>query len=225
MINQHNQSNWEFSGPIKSEDKLEKYLKLLKTDDPEEKRHHVLNPWHENGFSYATNGAIVIRVPGEYGDNDVGEFPKMADFNWPFFDTLENGITIPKYAFGEYQTCNLCSGQKHIQCPECDGDGMVYFENDYHEYNMQCASCSGRGVTELIETQKCWFCYGTNIKDEPYFLIDGQMFNPRYIKLLVDNLPDLIFYPKISCWNEDEEKASAGFSFDGGLGFIMSKKT
>lgn len=204
---------------------MEKYLKILITSDPDENRHHILNSYYESGFSYSTNGKVIIRVKGEYGDNDLEKFPLISGFNWSVFDTLKNGITISKDSFKEYKTCDQCSkGQQDVQCDECDGDGIVYFDNDCHEYRMTCKSCDGRGWIQLLDSQKCWHCHGTNIIHEDDFLIGNQPFNPVYIKLLVDNLPGLKFFPRTPLMPDDDEVLSAAFTFNGGHGFIMQVK-
>ena len=60
------------------------------------------------------------------------------------------------------QDCTHCAISK--KCKECEGAGVVIFENSYNGYQWDCGSCDGTGC------KKCEYCH-----DEKYFYIVNEV--------------------------------------------------
>lgn len=124
--------------------------------------------------------------------------------------------------FPEDKDCGTCKGTGcaiRYECQECEGDGSVYFSNDYNTYGCECGSCDGEG--DLIKPHKdntCPDCLGSALeyKSNEYVEIHGHYYNPNYI-WLIRNEPNL----KISVHNDGILSFKAGLS----LGAIMPIKT
>jgi hypothetical protein len=105
--------------------------------DPEIYRRAINAPWSRDGYTFATDGALLIRVPyrAEVEDregapqvmgNRIGAIFAREPADW--FDIPE----FPPPASDE--------------CKECEGDGWVSPRTQYNVYDDQeCKTCDGKG--------------------------------------------------------------------------------
>lgn len=138
--------------------------------DPESTRYCLSAPFLQDGFLYATDGRVAVRMPwpGEWTHQAEGRAPKMADV---FRDVSE--FRPDPIAMGEvvvaFEPCKECRGEKVLperKCPECRGSGRVDCDcNCPHcDYNERCDECNGSG--RLKGGDRCPTCEGWGI-DEP----------------------------------------------------------
>ena len=70
------------------------------------------------------------------------------------------------------QGCTHCAISK--KCKECEGEGVVKFENSYNGYQWDCGSCDGTGC------KKCEYCH-----DEKYFyIVSGIKIQAKFFRLI-----------------------------------------
>lgn len=137
-------------------------------------------PWTKDGFTYASDGFVLLRVPAlevDPGGNGVAcaqlyeKAGPMPESGWADFPPLPEPIICPK--------CE--NGEKHPPCEECDGTGEVTLSNSYSTYNeIECASCDGSG-----EGEECPECCGHGfIEPEQHALINGVAFKVYQLRRL-----------------------------------------
>jgi len=149
-------------------------------------RYQLDQPWLKNGWVYATDTRIAVRVPPRLGIElgpDVTEFKrpdmeKVAGNPFGQFP-LVDAVPLPDVPVSKPVKCLKCTGTgKVFDCPECEGSGEVEWEGDYssHTYTSECYFCDGRGsVSEKKRRQaarleeagdQCPDCEGSGEKSD-----------------------------------------------------------
>lgn len=139
-------------------------IELMPFCSTEDSRKNLMNPWSRDGFTWASNGFILIRVayrdsvppnPKAPGVKEVMKchvgavFSELPSVKWPYTPRED--------------TCLSCRGRR--------------FKHD-------CPSCYC----------KCLQCEGTGLDYQPVSVtIRGTAFSVRYIKMIID-IPGLEFY-------------------------------
>lgn len=111
--------------------------------DGDEIRRYILAPFSRGQFTYATNGAVAVRVARR---DDVGELEdsRPADTLDRYFVPLDGAIfreitiDVPSDVEVERRTaCDECEGRgKYHNCPEC---------------TCTCDGCGGKGFVSTTE--------------------------------------------------------------------------
>lgn len=92
----------------------------------------------------------------------------------------------------EPHPCGACdgSGMASANCRECDGDGEVELESDYHTYHVECRTCGGDGgdPSRLSDTP-CSFCDGNKAgwTVTQFHEVQGLNLQWRFLSLLYDH--------------------------------------
>jgi hypothetical protein len=98
----------------------------------EENKYRLNSPFSRAGYTWATDGKILVRVPLREDVPEVGEAPH-AEGAW----THADGAFVPVIAFdipkADLMQCDMCDGRgtEHdcpnceCKCDECDGTGHV----------------------------------------------------------------------------------------------------
>ena len=149
----------------------------------------TLKPYRRDGYVYATDGKKLIRVKDSVISGEYEATDKMA-LKWPEnncdYSITDNDIRevlskIPQ----EEETETV--GQ-NIKCPECDGDGTVWWEYrdkkfETHEAEHDCPICDGSGYIEKTKTMKTG-----RMMPSPTQIIKVGKNNivSRYLKTLLD---------------------------------------
>ena len=199
---------------------MQKLLEILcDKDDP---RQHVQTPWHVNGYSYSTNGSVLLRVKGQYGKADTeGKFPKMDEF---FFEAKGRGVGLDIKKFNQNKLqypCNECSPDHPTtrqSCKECNGEGWVEFSSGFNNYDFECKGCHGDGYTGIVNRKDCDECLGTGIElnHRARWQFGERWYSMSLLDYLNSHLPNVKFYP-----DANPCKDALLFQFDGGDGIIM----
>jgi hypothetical protein len=102
----------------------------------DESRVALHQPWSVDGFTYATDDRIIVRL-------QASEFPSEPNDRAP-----KSVHTIQKWNHAEIADwldlpADLPSEDKFLPCGNCDGDGEHYCKGceDFHE----CGKCGGEG--------------------------------------------------------------------------------
>ena len=172
-------------------------------------------PMNQHGYTFATDGHVLIAVPEleEYKDNEC-----VPDFKQFLHNKECHGPWLPvvdPYPSLETIPCTFCNGTGQLdECPECDGSGEVGFDNDYNEYEFECKTCDGDGKV----TGKCERCDGLGkVYDQKTGMdIGRQRFQPKLLHK-ISTLPGI----EICVDFAKETYIAAPIRFEGGWGLIM----
>jgi hypothetical protein len=183
-------------------------IELLQTfchNDPELS---LAKPWTKDGFTYASNGSILVRVPAlpeDPGGRGVGP-NALYDHAGPIPE--DGWIDVP--GLPEPAICLSCKGNPGVSstCPECDGDGEVELSNVYSHYTCDCKTCDGSG-----EVEGCSKCHGSGMAKEMTFIQIGS----RRYKVAVIRMITTLPKAQIAPTNEN----ITWVRFDGGDALVM----
>jgi transcription elongation factor Elf1 len=178
-------------------------------------RYSIDKPFVINGYRYATDSRVLVRVPCDEPDSvtplpvprSAGElfakFPgERARWRpWPEPEYLSGKIECPTCSgrgLVECRRCDACSGKGEIECRECG-------------QSKECAACGGYGEIGL----RCKTCHGA-----------GEFVGPKYQpigSLIIDarldrNIRDLL---NVQFVLQRYENNPICFKFDGGQGLVM----
>lgn len=166
--------------------------------------------WVIDGYAYATNGHIGIKLKVDLPDNHNFNYVNLNSLieshksNCNYQIDFSQEITFktkPLYKIEKNEVrCESCDGDGEIECPEC---GSV----------VDCKECNGKGI--LSET-----IYSKDIDrmiiDESILVkIRDTYFNPRYIHLIQK------YFPQKARLTHLAPLDSAKFEFDNATIILM----
>lgn len=170
--------------------------------------HGLEKPFNQGGRTWATDGKAIIGVQAIAGFENSKEKPDIAyilsvtpppDGEWFSLPEIDKSKKCPEYDDEE----------EHCYCPECKGNGVVSFSNDWSSYTFSCETCEGS-----CSLNYCPICEGTGIDLNYVVEIDGVRFFAGAIMRL-SALPGVKICPTT-------KHAAAHIRFDGdGVGLIM----
>lgn len=202
--------------------------------EPRDGRDELWQPFNQGGFTNASNGHLIIRVPvmSEYQDQ---EKPDLTKHDKWFSAEPEAWFKCPEITEPELGLCQHCWGEiEMFVCPECLGSGRIDFQTKYNDYVVECELCDESGQlrkgeiealsnwhTELKKYDKkepCNNCGGTGKQAYIHKDIEvgGLPFSDLYLSWLCQ-LPNCEIGPF-------GEKEPARIRFDGGEGLIMPRR-
>ena len=187
-------------------------------------------PWKDKKYYYYSNSWLIVRTTflSTKKYNPIPqELKKDID---SLFQNIENKSYLKSFSFSElpspYIKCKLCNGKgkaHYIECPECEGAGIVTWETAYSEYEVTCESCYGEGKVlakkwkKLVPTKEliCSECSGKGIMPNRQPI---QIGNYHLQAFAVNKLIEL---PSLKITRKVNHCQAAYFQFEGGEGFIM----
>ena len=199
-------------------------------------------PFYHNHFVYASDGALAIRIPAEnlndvlpmQGSRNVEDLASKLDGYFASTDySGQEPRTLSDFDFDlGTEPCSHCEGEgKLYACNECDGAGEISHSTDYHDYEHECDSCSGKGyftkseweqmdfrvAVEDADTEPCEECGGEGTTGaNPDIFIDGVKFQGKLLKQFMRFEGATIVVPSL-------KGKPALVKWDGGVGLIMPK--
>jgi hypothetical protein len=205
-------------------------------------REHLRQPWSRDGYVYACNGHILVRVPEEklpYVEPNA----KCPDAGSMFKRWIDGSTRefLPLPNFERSIKCPICIGAgrlRAIKCEDCDGTGE--FKRGRHTY--QCLECedsdAGEGFIALEPDEPeqpgelmcaCHVCNGIGLHqaaslDEPLIAVGNALYATSYLTLIA-GLPGATFSagaPAAEGFSGRDINPGA-FSFDGGDGLLMPR--
>lgn len=173
-------------------------LDLAEFCDAGDSRAYCRTPFFHDGFTYSTNGHILVRVPGDVGFNALSE-PKVADlviglFREPVALERPRDFTVPD---------DLDTSHEE-DCDECDGSGH---EHDCPQCECSCDHCRGKGK------QIIWSRVSTSFY--------GNIYRLEYVRRLL-SLPSVQIAPGTA---DRKDMKPLRFTFEGGEGCLMLMKS
>jgi hypothetical protein len=160
----------------------------------EETRYYLTKPLSRDGFTWATNGHILVRVGlrPNIGDNE-GSLPSTKSMN-RILSCHDNAT------FSPFPLVTWPDDPPAPPCEYCGGAGKC----DDDRSSWQCDDCdgTGRGVVRVS------------------VLVRGYSFDAKYVRLIAA-LPNAEFADKAcNAWASPPEPTP--FRFGGGVGAVMS---
>jgi hypothetical protein len=165
--------------------------------DAGDSRAYCRTPFFHDGFTYATNGHILVRVPGDVGFDSLSE-PRVAD-------TL-TGLFRDRPPFERPHDFIIPDDQDTSQeedCDECDGSGH---EHDCPKCECSCDHCGGKGK------HTAWSRVSTTFY--------GKIYRLAYVRRLL-SLPSIQIAPSTA---DRKDMKPLRFTFEGGEGCLMLMK-
>ncbi len=190
-------------------------------------------PFNWQGYTYATNGYILIRVP--FAAGVLSSFVPPPGFQ-AIIQLLEQEpaewVSCPIVVEPPSEKCPVCDGTGTAYlCPEC-GEGLVEISTPYNYYGERdCKSCAGKGQIPKDEVERmqrqgresfevvtgpCESCTDGSIYHVKGVAVGRSFFSDRYLNWL-GQLP--------SCEvGVTGPESIALFRFVGGRGAIMPRR-
>lgn len=118
-------------------------LDLSRFCDPDSSRFALQQPWRADGFIYASDGKVAIRIPddGRGLIEAEGRKPRISEIFEPYFSQVEEWQSLPD----DVDCCLVDScieGVQTQECSKCSGYGTRECDMG-HEH--QCGKCDGSG--------------------------------------------------------------------------------
>ena len=183
-------------------------------------REYMMRPLRCDGFIYATNGYVAIRVPDDT-NLDADSHDQMNNLPSIFNVDLDACELSPLPALPEFALCKDCCGTRVLYrkaCSNCEGDGWFMRNN----YDYDCQECDSKGKVEggRVEANKviCDSCGGTGANSEQSILIGKSTYYVEFFSMLATLSNCMIKMPH-------SKNESLHFSFDGGVGILAGRKT
>lgn len=112
---------------------MTKTIDLKPFCDPDSVCYALVTPWNSGGWTYATDGHVLVRIPT--GDPDTSDDKRRPAIPQEWFATEREWkwTTWPKRrrcqecgGAGDRQTkCDHCSAASRKRCADCDGTGLI----------------------------------------------------------------------------------------------------
>jgi hypothetical protein len=171
-------------------------------------------PFAQNGYVYATDGKILIRVP----ESAVGEaYPHAEKPNASavFIDTgKEASVTIRqlKKMLAKVKPIEeVHTVGKDVECEECRGFWEVTWSYERWEKDFECPVCNGSGYSSRKEEAPT----GKMILDKlaPVRLVD-RLFRAGYLQTIVKTMELLGIHKVVMKYNENRDAEQAIFNLN-----------
>lgn len=186
---------------------------MLPFCDAESTRYAIGAPFVLDGWKYATDTRVCIRVPCSEPNRQSGEgrfVPAdkvFAGFPSGGFSPMGEVVDVKGNV-----VCQRCAGEGRIdraRCRRCGGAGYVYC--DHCDNENDCRECRGKGLTI---GDLCPECLGKKvIPGIERVTVRGLQFRPLYVTRVL-GLPDVVF--------QVDQQTRLIFTFaGGGQGILM----
>lgn len=177
----------------------------------------LAEPFSWDEWSFATNAAILVRVPRLAEVPETPEAPSLAGLKDIFLSAWrsETPAEIPaEIPSPQVKECKLCDGKGRLRvCVKCHGEGRCICPScdDDHE----CRACEGLGrVPERNGPGVCDKCHGAGtIETVTPVRVGIVLLADKYLRLL-RALPNVRVYT-------NGPRDMVRFVFDGGDGVVM----
>lgn len=184
-------------------------------------RAKLSKPWSKGGYTYASDGKILIRVPriegiAEGGGPDVSKL--ILDYRG-----VEVWHPLPDLTGIEtHRTCPDCDGAgKYPECPDCDGDREVKYtyearDGETHTITGDCPVCES-GSFDVV----CKTCDGDR-KVENRFTVEIA---DTGLRITVARIARLATLPNVTLGVSATDQDHVRIRFDGGCGITQTMRT
>lgn len=173
-------------------------------------------PFFKDGFIYATDARILVRLPAP-GEPDTPDAPALNDVD---LSMPEQATPWPQSEPIFYEdTCAACEGDGfvgRVECSDCQGEGEV--DCPHCGNDMTCEKCGGRCY--ISKGAPCEKCDGKGRYEQPAYQRVSDGYVAYHYDQLVRSLGDVEFHQVKS----DHGGYRFNLRFNGGVGAVMSKR-
>lgn len=180
-------------------------------------------PWTRDGYTYATNGRILLRVPAVEGIEYNPAAPNIGPptFMWEHETTPDEWQDAPEVK-PQSTPCEKCGGKGRVKvCPKCKNLRTVFCvcSECYNEHETPCPVCTAGDTIQawLTPENVCMICQGTGSIDKitSFKLKNGALASDKYLGMLSAHLQN------VQLAGGSDPMAALLVRFDGGLGYLM----
>lgn len=171
----------------------------------------IKQPIRHDGYIYATDGRICIRVDDDESIQAIAPLGRMKGYDFAKLFTGEENVVTPIPPLPDRIECPYCHGTclEH-GCIVCDGEGTI----DSGITPVKCQTCGGTGKVEPgPDTGPCWWCNGRGEHENNPVAVGNTHFNRVYLALAAE-MPGARFV-------RVDGLTTARIKFDGGEIAIM----
>lgn len=186
----------------------------------EDGRYIISKPWVDDGWRYATDGRLVVRVPTP--DEDDTPTPPQAERQlvnasaWfaDLYPVEPAHCTEPFPKHDGRTFTQACDNEAHEKkCPACIGSGTCHCPSCDNAHD--CPKCDGRGYRKVEQT-RCPECNSFGYRDDPApQVIAGKRIRGASV-ILIAGLPGARYY------SDGHAGRPLHFVADGGLQGVVS---
>lgn len=154
--------------------------------DREQKNEVFYTPFEQNGYIYATDGNILIKISKSITTNkyQYRDKPNCQSVFVPCKQKMVIKISELRNKISKADLIDeVIQIGKDVECKECDGYGEVEWEYKTHTKYFDCPVCDGSGYKEQKQEKQT----GNKIHD-PYFKVNiiDRHFQLRYIDKVIN---------------------------------------
>ncbi len=192
-------------------------------DDPRWRLH---TPFTFGAWSYATDGAIAVRVPALPDYPIAGADHKIATRLAEIFERSTQAEPLQSLQVSDRsasEVCRNCQGKGTItECATCCGQGGDF--NDVDKEWEDCIDCNGRGVF-TGGGERCEECDGNGTLKWTAAARIGEYWIALDYLALLELLPSLRvrWVPFDGGWPRRSDGKILRFAFDGGEGVLLPR--
>ena len=137
----------------------------------EDGRYRISKPWVKDGWRYATDGRVAVRLPAE-GEPDEPQpegpgtrLPDASDWFGEQYEFKADLCTEPFPPHDGRTIKQTCDNEAHMKdCQECNGTGTCWCPKCEHPHD--CPKCHGEGVDRRSQT-RCPECNSFGYGNHP----------------------------------------------------------
>ena len=169
-------------------------------------RPELLHPFLYEGYIYATNGRVLIRVPEGSVHGQYKPFLTLSRMA-AVIEPLEHRKAVRGYPFPSTlpeqatKKCDECDGGGHVEtCPTCKGTGVEDCEcldcGNHHERPCTNPNCTEGRVAGPDGSHTCMNCYGKGRVPIPEGVwVGGALLCLTYLRVIHENATNPRLYP------------------------------
>lgn len=152
----------------------------------QESRYGSGEPWMLDGYLYATDGRVCVRMKRDAPNSDKSPVD-VKSLPWDKSLYTNTPIPLPSHIDPPLpiKHCEECEGEGEVVdviCKECNGSGNIECDLGHTHY---CGECDGQGKTTLAGP--CFGCDGKGLMEQEYFpveITDDVFIMDRYARPL-----------------------------------------
>lgn len=180
----------------------------------DEMRLSIATPFSIGDFTYATDGAILIRIPRVLHIECREEVPDINVMPWDH-EIINDWESLPDYEIDPSEVCPVCKGSKASkECFLCEGVAEITCPTAHAE--IECPTCDGYGDVPASEGG-CNWCISMGVSPFKEIHWHNRKISLVYLEMM-KSLPGIVLS------KQGKAKEVIRFKFDGGVGLVMPRR-
>ncbi|MDR2691921.1 MAG: hypothetical protein LBB73_06440 [Dysgonamonadaceae bacterium] len=192
--------------------------------DPDNFREMFHTPFFQNGYIYASNGSIALRVCGNMLKKKNILKSQKPDCSNLFPETeKEKTVSVNqlnKLLWAADMIEKTTKTATYVKCKECEGSGKVTWQYGDYTRDCECPVCNGSGnirKTEKVNIEKRIFNKDAIIK------LEGSEFRAEHIQIIVKTMKLLEITEAKMQWDKNTKSMKVVFDFGNGIAVLIAE--